>query len=202
MKKVSLLFAIALFAAVSFVSCGKDDGGGGGGMTVSGTIANAAGMDDFPLYGYYEDNFVAYENGNNPVPDISTTVHNGAFSLILRTPPTNMLHLIFDNIEGGVQISDPNVLMTAIRLVAKGQEICSVVPNDNPKTQQMMWTYVDNDVTITGNVDNEGMEYNYDIDLKKGWNKLFHIYSATSTIVTSNIPSNLVWMFSADIYNH
>jgi len=191
MKKFSVYFATALLVALSFVSCKKDDNGDGGGGgssafdgTISGKIVNPpAGIGDFTLGGYY-----GYIYGT---PDISTTVHNGAFSLTLTAPPAGKLSPFSDHYPGA-QPSDPNVRMAEIDFGAGsyGGIICASA-NGNLIAH---FIYVDNDVTVSGTYNDVGLKLSYNMSLKRGWNKVLATWTSSSeTYTTDNIPSNLVW---------
>jgi len=197
MKKLSVLFATALFVALSFVSCKKDDNGGGGGGSsafdgkLSGTIVNVpAGTGDFTMDAYYD---------NSTSSEFSTNVHNGAFSMALPTPSSDMLYSVSDDMPESMQMSDPNTLGTGISFEAEGTEV-RCVSTDNPITQEMGLLYVDRDVTITGSQNQMGFSMTYNVSLKRGWNKVLQTATNTSgTWTTGNIPSNLVWKLDINL---
>jgi len=195
MKNLSALFATALFVALSFVACKKDDNGGGGSSTfdgkISGTIVNVpAGTGDFTMDAYYD---------NSTSSEFSTTVHNGAFSMTLPTPPADMLYSVSEDMPSSMQMSDSNTLGTGIYFEAEGTEV-RCVSTDNPITQEIGLLYVDRDVTITGSQSQMGFAMTYNVSLKKGWNKVLQTATATSvTWTTSSIPSNLVWKLDLDL---
>lgn len=216
MKKFTL-FVVVFFAAVSFVSCSKDDGSGGispvSDGTVSGRIVNLSaagvgvgvGVGELTLDGYFDMNWSA-------TPDVSVPVSsNGTFTFDLPTPSAAMLYPIsysvstdmYGTVPPGIRISDTGVLCTSIGLRVAGYSVW-YGSTGNTTSQGMSFLYVDNDVTISGRTSLGDLPLSLNLNLKKGWNKTLTVARVISptaiqlTLRTGSIPSNMVWRIEVD----
>ena len=211
MKKLGVLSAVALFAALSFVSCNKSSDGGGGGSNsnpstipngqISGTIVNipAGTPTTVTLV------VIAGTTGNTyTTATAQVNGTNATFSATLPTPPANELmsiSVISDNVPQ-VTISNPSAKI-AIAYIEAGDPLNAEVvnvSNDNPISKQVVMLYVDSDVTVKGGATVAGVGGIIDLNLKKGWNWVLDASTTTSeSITTGNIPSGMVWKLDLDL---
>lgn len=132
---------------------------------------------------------------------------NNTFTLKLGTPDAKLLNDEFANAPEGITVSDPTAKSAQIRIVGLDADDEVVdwflyMSDDGEYYGQYM--YVDKDVNIVGEYDDDGYLMQYDLQLKKGWNMLYYwegYDENTDTLVdgyTTARPAgaaNLKWAF-------
>ena len=141
----------------------------------------------------------------------SVDYNNGIF--VIEIPETamkdqklmNITDIIF-YVPSEVTISEPNAKGTYLSILGykDDEEVGEIWHHKYTDTRNTDATfiYVDRDLTITGSVDaeNNGETYieKYNLDLKKGWNIMYVIYSESTlaTYETTTTPqSGMKWYF-------
>ncbi|MDR1225999.1 MAG: hypothetical protein LBK47_03770 [Prevotellaceae bacterium] len=210
-KKIFLMALVSLFTVVAFSSCSKDDEGesnvtGNAGDPsvhtdgkISGKIVNMPDdINDFVLK-------CQFQNLTSSAA-LDAPVNNGEFSFTLPTPSDEQLKAFDKSFFYG---EIPNVSSDA-RYV---QAYFFIFPENSAKKFELRWYesqdgatrlnkniwvefwYVDKDVVITGEVTHGAEPTNmYNLNLKKGWNKVLHSYSKHPwSETTGNIPKKVIW---------
>jgi len=188
------LFLALGITTVVFYSCSKDDNGGTGSNVSTIKAANVINSSsdistaEAVIYGYNDDYTVA-----------QAPFKNNGFTLNLSaTVPDEYLDAITDNtyVWEEASISDKTAKVASIDDInaynSGGSYVgffdCATVDlyNDNTDPANYVeagWLYVDKNVTITGEFNNDsGNNAKINLTLKKGWNICF--YTATATPMT------------------
>jgi len=196
MKKILFLTAI-LFTALSFTSCEKSRNGGS--LTIDAKVEN----------GHYLNNSVDEVRAMwSEIMIASAPFENGGFKITLpeeideRTLRPITLYFEWE-ISNGIKISNENVEMTRISYFKayKNNEYIdadfSFYGRSKTKYGSVSFIYVDTDVKITGSFKNNGNTFEYDLDLKKGWNTA---YQTGGGMTTKKPNIDFKWHFDYNSY--
>ena len=141
----------------------------------------------------------------------SVDYNNGIF--VIEIPETavkdqNLINItdIFFDVPSEIAISEPNAKGTYLSIFGyKDDEAFGEFWHHkytDTRNTSATFVYVDRDLTIIGSaeVDNDGDTFTdeYSLDLKKGWNIFYHIYSESSVSdykTTTEPQSGMKWYF-------
>ncbi|MCL2026998.1 MAG: Ig-like domain-containing protein [Bacteroidales bacterium] len=177
--------------------------------TINATVVNGN------SYNSYADRVVVMlwnQDTYNEEEFASAPYVNGGFSMTLPTTPAPSFQLPFGGSEGGIQISNPNVMfvyfenMTALN---GDDDFFDYIIHGKVDASSLVYVdffWVDNDVTMTGTEVWEygGVQYTdtYSLSLVQGWNKVYLIsYDEYTSVFTTTPVAGVDWYFSNEFWS-
>ncbi len=206
MKSFKFFFSAILLAVFIFTGCNKNDNptepnddSGGNSFSISGTL-QVHFLGDFKIQlAIMKDSaqvtFVAGE---------SDLDNNSSFNIkTVKDIPSDLLEPITNDLPEGLTISNTNVKGQGadLYLIDKnGNAVYEVTYQGNYDSSAffVQYLFLDSDVKIqgSGNDPDEG-PFTFDVNAKKGWNKIFLIFDMkrqTTTITTNDPHKNGKWV--------
>jgi len=210
--KFYVLLLAAGFVLGGLNGCDKDGDGEGDGettpgsntMKVDGTLTDG----EYGMVSNAEQLSVSFDDEETWAETVSVSA--GKFSITLPKPDAKYLKLLDDGtVPEGVVISDKTAQYVSAEFYArKSGSYSTYVALQNYTGTSEIWVsymYVDKNVSITGSYteieDGDTYVYNYNAQLKKGWNIMIEngtkaangtwTYNLTAN---GNIPSGVKWI--------
>ena len=220
MKKLILALALCAF---TFASCGDDDENENGEKgTTSSFDGTITGTLKLVVGGYVDGNWaysmqgdvtteadeihaIMYNNETGHPESLSkAAITNGQFTLKLSTPGDKYLESIMEDINDieTVTVSDKSakVFFPEICAYKDGERVgyISMFPANLTSDTGISFMYANRDVTVKGTetFDSDGPinTYEYDMNLKKGWNVIVRREQGNKYIrTTESIPASMFW---------
>jgi len=214
---VNQLVIAALMVSAAFVSsCNKDDDDTAASGAFDGVItAQVEGGAEFSTF---VKRVQAVAIGSEQVSlGSGTYAANGSFSITLEPPPTSILNLLVP--PDGISISDKSAkINTEIEIGAyssstgefKDEDIVGwfgygKMSADGKSATLMRFWYADRNVTVKGSnketyEDGNTTTLEFNIELKQGWNRVYHTWKVTQSDdyseYTTNSVDGLKWIFA------
>jgi len=182
----------------------RDDGSTGGteGYTVSGSLEYSEAATWSKVSAVFD------EDGNDAV---TTSIVNGAFSLVMPVPKASSLSLVSEEFAGqGITISPLDAKAAiATFFASKGTQSAEIahigLSSDGSIVSIIMYIYADRNVSVSGTFTypNNGGKDVYNLQLKSGWNTVINTWDYSTTYddfyTTGAVPSNSTWITEADV---
>ena len=210
-----VLLLAAGFVLGGLNGCGKDDGGGGytfvtGGetMKIEGTLFKGEFGGDATqatqVCASFDNDYYFWKNEDWAV---TASVSNKKFSLTLPKPDAKYMETFSDELEvteGYTITGDKNTKCARAKFCAliDGEYLPIALFNETETSGDcyVSFIYMDKNLSITGNFEDEGYKTTVNVQLKKGWNYMIEsetigrngkwTYSVTAN---GNIPSVCKW---------
>ncbi|GHT48709.1 hypothetical protein AGMMS49982_00540 [Bacteroidia bacterium] len=213
MKKIKNVFLLAAMAvSAGFVGCNKEDDD----VVIQSSVVSGGTIRETIPVGSTEIDSVTFEVKGEVLA--KGTYVDGVLTITLPATLDSKYFPSDANFGEGVTVSDPNVKVYGddefpIYAYKYGIKVGKFDYGDETGTiiDDAGLYYADRDVTITGTSTrtDDGWTYitNFNVSLKKGWNKMFFTGSENETTktrtdnVTTTEPSGLKWFFSPSYTN-
>ncbi len=196
MKKYFFSVACLCFCVgFVFTSCKKDDDG----PETSSITSIIAKVEDGSSYSLDKvKGLFSIEGSMYEI--VSGNYTNDGFTLYLPETIDVKYLRVFSDIPKGVKMSDPNTKLGALSVLGYKSNIALGNFEYEKETQSLHveaeFIYADRDVTVTGSsIYEEGYKVVWNAALKKGWNIVYDIYTATEVTYTTSDPGGLKWYF-------
>ncbi|MDR1848322.1 MAG: hypothetical protein LBR17_09465 [Bacteroidales bacterium] len=197
----TLCYVMIATAIVSFSSCSDDDddNNNGGGTTGQFTslqvnLANGSQYTDIATV-VAGDLYEPYSNVAN--------YNNGNFTLQMLTPATEDLYLFAEYAPSEVTFSDANVKVAMFDDIAcydaNADQIADI--SYHSSHGEVTFIYADRDCNITGTYSEEDYINNCNLQLKKGWNKMYMFANADETVMTVTTTAQSGFQWDIDYWN-
>jgi len=202
MKNTIKMFGIiAMVAVIGFpmMACDTESTGnstsGNVGTIVSGATVTVSDGVTIPESGL---NFIYFQVGllSEYIDSPSVTVSGGKVTIKLGAIKSEYLRIPAALIESGctVKPSDMKCASPISPFITEDRSYCLYCKKDANNNAYLF--YVDRDTTITGTNSSDGYTYQYNMNLKAGWN--YYIVSESGTTITftasQSLPSGYNWV--------
>jgi hypothetical protein len=187
-------------AIVSFSSCGGDDdeeNNNGGGTTGTFTSLQVNLANGSQYSGIAK---VVAGNLYKPYSNVAD-YNNGNFTLEMLTPAAEDLFLYAEGAPSTITFSDANVKVAIFNTIrcydTNDYEIGYIfLEMNNSGEEDVEFVYADRDCNVVGTFsDYDNIAYDYSLQLKKGWNKMYFMFANAdeTVIVTTTAQPNFQW---------